>query len=91
MFAAILILFILPFVETSKVRGNGFRPIMKIFFWLFVVNFGLLIYCGGQHAEEPFITISRICTFYYFFYFLALVPLIGHLENILIYLDIKSK
>lgn len=89
MFLAILILFILPFVETSKVRGNGFRPIMKIFFWLFVVNFFLLMYCGGQHAEEPFITISRICTFYYFFYFIVIIPVIGHIENILMYCELK--
>lgn len=90
MFLAILILFILPFVETSKVRGNGFRPIMKIFYWLFVVNFFLLMYCGGQHAEEPFITISRICTFYYFFYFVVIIPVIGHIENVLMYCEFTS-
>lgn len=89
MFFSILILFILPFVETSKVRGNGFRPIMKIFYWIFVVNFILLVYCGGQHAEEPFITISRICTFYYFIYFIVIIPVVGHIENILMYCELK--
>jgi len=83
MFGALLILLALPWLETSKVRGAGFRPVMKFFFWLFVVNFFLLMYCGGQHAEEPFITLSRICTAYYFMYFLVIIPVIGHLENLL--------
>jgi len=90
MFAAILIFLILPFIETSRVRGNGFRPIMKIFFWLFAVNFFLLMYCGGQHAEEPFITMSRICSTYYFMYFLVIVPVVGHIENILMYIETKK-
>lgn len=83
MFSSLLILFALPWLETSKVRGTAFRPIMKVFFWLFVVNFFLLMFFGGQHAEEPFTTFSRICTLYYFMYFLVIIPVIGHLENIL--------
>jgi len=83
MFAAILILLALPWLETSKVRGAGFRPVMKFFFWLFVINFLLLMFCGSQHAEEPFVTLSRICTIFYFSYFLIIIPVIGHLENLL--------
>lgn len=83
MFGALLILLALPWLESSKIRGAGFRPVMKIFFWLFVVNFFLLMYCGSIHPEEPFVTLSRICTIYYFMYFLIIIPLIGHLENLL--------
>jgi len=90
MFAALLILLTLPYLDTSKVRGNSFRPIMKIFFWLFIANFFLLMYCGGQHAEEPFITISRIATAYYFMYFLIIIPFIGILENLLILINRKK-
>jgi quinol-cytochrome oxidoreductase complex cytochrome b subunit len=83
MFGALLILLALPWLETSKIRGAGFRPVMKFFFWLFVVNFFLLTWLGSQHAEEPFVTLSRIGTAYYFSYFFIIIPVIGHLENLL--------
>ena len=83
MFSSILILLVLPWLETSKIRGAGFRPIHKYIFWLFVINFLLLIYCGSQHADDPFITLSRICTILYFSYFFIIIPIIGHLENLL--------
>jgi ubiquinol-cytochrome c reductase cytochrome b subunit len=82
MFSAILILLTLPWLDTSKVRGSALRPLMKLIFWLFVVNFILLMYCGSVHAEEPYITLSRISTIIYFSYFL-IIPLIGHYDNIL--------
>jgi ubiquinol-cytochrome c reductase cytochrome b subunit len=36
-------LLILPLVDLSRIRGNQFRPIMKIAFWFFVVNFFMLM------------------------------------------------
>lgn len=83
MFASLLILLALPWLESSSIRGLGFRPVMKVFFWFFVVNFFLLMYCGGVHPEEPYVTLSRICTAYYFLYFIIIIPFCGHLENIL--------
>jgi ubiquinol-cytochrome c reductase cytochrome b subunit len=76
MFSAILILLALPFLDTSRVRSSTFRPIMKVFFWLFVVNFLLLMWIGGQHVEEPFIALGQLCTVYYFSYFLVIFPLL---------------
>jgi len=83
MIAAILILLALPILDMSRVRSNAFRPINKFFFWLFVANFFLLGWIGGNHAEEPFITIGQICTAFYFSYFLILVPVTSITENIL--------
>jgi ubiquinol-cytochrome c reductase cytochrome b subunit len=90
MFAAILILLTLPILDTSRIRSNAFRPIMKFFFWLFVANFFILGWIGGNHAEEPFITIGQISTVFYFSYFLILVPSIGIVENTLIDLATKQ-
>jgi ubiquinol-cytochrome c reductase cytochrome b subunit len=81
MFSAILILLALPILDRSRIRSNAFRPINKFFFWLFVVNIFLLGWIGGNHAEEPFITIGQICTVYYFGYFLIIIPLISEIEN----------
>src|SRR3981189_389136 len=59
MIGAILILLAMPVLDTSRIRGSAFRPLMKIAYWLFVVNFIILMWCGGQHVEEPFITLGQ--------------------------------
>jgi ubiquinol-cytochrome c reductase cytochrome b subunit len=87
MIGAILILLAMPVLDTSRIRGSAFRPLMKMAYWLFVVNF--LIWCGGQHVEEPFITLGQWSTGFYFAWFLILVPGIGIIENTL--MDISSE
>ena len=63
--AAIAILFILPWLDTSKVRSATFRPLYKQFYWIFVVNCIALGYLGSQNPEGLFLVASRICTAYY--------------------------
>lgn len=87
MFSAILILFALPVLDISRIRSSAFRPISKLFFWLFVANFCILLYVGGKHVEEPFITIGQISTVFYFSYFLIIIPLTGIIENTLFELN----
>jgi ubiquinol-cytochrome c reductase cytochrome b subunit len=89
MIGAILILLAMPVLDTSRIRGSAFRPLMKIAYWLFVVNFLILFWCGGQHVEEPFITLGQWSTAFYFAWFLILVPGIGIIENTL--MDISSE
>lgn len=43
MFAAIIILFFIPFLDFSKIRSMQFRPIIKLFFSLFIANFLILM------------------------------------------------
>lgn len=81
MFSAIGVLFILPWLDTSKVRSARFRPIYKKFFWIFVLNCLVLTYLGGQPAEGIYVTFSRISTGYYFLHFLVIMPLLGKLEK----------
>jgi ubiquinol-cytochrome c reductase cytochrome b subunit len=83
MLSAILILFFMPFLDTSRIRSNAFRPLMRLFYFLFLINFILLMYLGGQHVEEPYITLGQISTIFYFSWFLIFVPLIGIIENTL--------
>nr|YP_009558589.1 apocytochrome b [Capillidium heterosporum]AZZ06693.1 apocytochrome b [Capillidium heterosporum] len=80
MFAAILILLAMPFLDTSRVRGSQFRPLMKIIFWLFLSNFVLLGWIGAKPVSEPYITIGQNCSILYFAWFL-IVPIVGILEN----------
>lgn len=86
MFSAILILLILPLTDNSIIRGNTFKIISKLFFFLFVFNFILLGILGSCHVEVPFIQIGQITTFLYFAYFLIFIPIISYIENVLFYI-----
>jgi len=81
MFGAILILFVLPWLDTSRIRSATFRPWFKVFFWIFLANGIMLGWCGSQLAEGLPLILSRIGTFWYFFHFLVLLPVIGWLET----------
>jgi ubiquinol-cytochrome c reductase cytochrome b subunit len=81
MFAAIFVLFVLPWLDTSPVRSMKFRPLARPFFWVFVASCLLLGYCGAMPAEGIWITLSRVGTAYYFLYFLVILPVLGKLER----------
>jgi ubiquinol-cytochrome c reductase cytochrome b subunit len=90
MFAAILALLIMPFTDLSKLRGNQFRPLSKIAFFIFVANFLILMQLGAKHVESPFIEFGQISTILYFAHFLIIVPFITLLENSLIDLSLSE-
>lgn len=81
MFAAILVLLILPVADLSNVRGVQFKPVAKLLFWIFVANFLTLMLLGAKHVEAPYIVLGQISTFIYFAYFLFLVPGSSALTN----------
>lgn len=83
MFAAILVLLVLPFTDRSVVRGNTFKVFSKFFFFIFVFNFVLLGQIGACHVEVPYVLMGQIATFIYFAYFLIIVPVISTIENVL--------
>ena len=89
MFSALLILLIMPISDISKLRGIQFRPFSKVFFYIFVANFLILMQLGAKHVESPFIEFGQISTILYFSHFLIIVPLINLLENSLINLTTK--
>jgi ubiquinol-cytochrome c reductase cytochrome b subunit len=83
MFASILLLFFLPWLDKSPVRSGSYRPTFRIFFWILVVDVLVLGYCGGMPAEEPFVMISQLATIYYFAHFLIILPLLSVVERTL--------
>lgn len=87
MFGSLLVLLLLPVLDTCRVRGNQFRPLAKAAFWAFVTNFFLLMFLGSQHVESPYIELGRARTGIYFAYFLIVVPTVGIIENTLMDLD----
>jgi len=79
--AAIAVLFIVPWLDTSKVRSATFRPLYKQFYWIFLLNCIALGYLGSQNPEGLFLVASRICTAYYFIHFLIVMPVLGLVEK----------
>jgi quinol-cytochrome oxidoreductase complex cytochrome b subunit len=49
MFASIGVLFVLPWLDTSKVRSMRYRPIARLCFFIFVAVCIGLGWCGGQN------------------------------------------
>ena len=81
MISAIFILFLLPWLDTSKVRSATFRPIYKKLFWLLVIDLIVLTWVGGKPAEGNYILIGRIATIYYFAHFIFIMPIVGLVEK----------
>lgn len=81
MFGAIVVLFFLPWLDTSKVRSAVYRPWYKMFFWLFVVNAIMLGWLGSRPAEGTYVIMSQIGTLYYFGFFLVIMPILGLVET----------
>jgi quinol-cytochrome oxidoreductase complex cytochrome b subunit len=81
MFGSILILFILPWLDTSRVRSARFRPIYKWLFWVFVIDCVALTWAGGKPPEGLALWVARIGTFYYFAHFFVILPVIGFVER----------
>jgi len=95
MFGSIAILFVLPWLDTSKVRSGNYRPMFKLFFWVFAVVCVILGWLGSRPAEGSgfvgmlldgdfkgnYVAYSQIFTFYYFAHFLVILPFLGWFEK----------
>jgi ubiquinol-cytochrome c reductase cytochrome b subunit len=82
MFGSIILLFFLPWLDTSPVRSGNYRPLFKKFFWFGLIPcVAVLGYCGGAPAEEPYVMISQLATAYYFAHFLIILPIVSMIEK----------
>ncbi|MEM8794353.1 MAG: cytochrome b N-terminal domain-containing protein [Pseudomonadota bacterium] len=78
---AIIVLFFLPWLDTSKVRSASYRPIYRFFFWVFVLNCVFLGWLGSRPAEQPYVIMAQLSTLYYFAHFLVVMPFLGIYEK----------
>ncbi len=83
MFGSILVLVILPWLDTSKVRSAIFRPLYKQFYWFLVADVLILGYVGAMPAEGLYLLVARVATAYYFLHFLVILPVLGSKEKTL--------
>ena len=78
---SLIILFAIPFTNTSLIRSTTYRPIFKICYWLFVTDFIILTWVGQKPVRDVYVLIGQIGTFYYFFFFIILIPVVGLIET----------
>jgi ubiquinol-cytochrome c reductase cytochrome b subunit len=82
MFASILLLFFLPWLDTSSVRSGHYRPLFRKFFWFGLIPCIIVLgYCGGSHATNEIVLISQIAAAYYFAHFLIILPIVSRIEQ----------
>jgi len=81
MFGSIFVMALVPWLDTSKVRSGRFRPAFRFFFWLFAFDFMFLMWLGSRPAEEPYASMALYGSFYWFGYFLVILPLLGLFEK----------
>jgi ubiquinol-cytochrome c reductase cytochrome b subunit len=63
------------------VRSAKYRPVYKVFFWIFVATCVGLGYLGAMPAEGGYVLASRLLTLYYFAFFIVVLPLLGLFET----------
>src|SRR5713101_6789942 len=81
MFGSIFMLFLLPWLDTSKVRSGRFRPVFRVLFWILVADCILLVFAGGRPPEGTWLILGRLGTAYYFLHFLLILPALGLFEQ----------
>jgi ubiquinol-cytochrome c reductase cytochrome b/c1 subunit len=81
MFSSVLILLLLPWLDTSRVRSARYRPIYRLVSWLLPIDAVILGYVGSQPPAGFIVTLGQLATIYYFFHFLILIPLLGKIER----------
>lgn len=78
---SLVVLILLPFLDTSQVRSATFRPIYRKIFWFFLVDALILGWIGQKVVEYPYVQVGQIATVFYFAFFFILVPLSGFLDT----------
>lgn len=82
---SILILCVLPYAHSSKVKSNQFKVFSQVVFWVFVANFIFLTWIGSKPVEAPYIVLGQISSVIYFLYFIVVHSLVGKIENFIVY------
>ncbi|MET0070529.1 MAG: cytochrome b N-terminal domain-containing protein [Candidatus Thiodiazotropha sp.] len=81
MFASILIMFFLPWLDRSPVKSIKYKGMLyKVILWIFVLDFIMLGYLGVKPTTDLYKLMAQIGTIYYFAFFL-LMPIYSKLDK----------
>ncbi len=81
LFSAIAVLAFLPWLDTSPVKSGKYRPVFRVFFWVFVAVCLGLGWLGSQEVTDNATLAARLLAFCYFAFFLIVLPLLGLFEK----------
>ncbi|PCD02003.1 cytochrome b [Sphingomonas spermidinifaciens] len=81
MFGSILLLFFLPWLDTSPARTANHRPRYRAFLMVLLVDVLVLGYVGGAEPTKINVLIGQITTAYYFLHFLVILPIVSATER----------
>jgi ubiquinol-cytochrome c reductase cytochrome b subunit len=81
MFGSILVLFFLPWLDSSPVRSGRYRPAYRAFFWVLIADVVLLGYVGGAAPVAFNVMLGQIASAYYFLHFLVIIPIVSAMER----------
>lgn len=85
LFASLLMLLLLPFLNKNTLKGNVFYPLNKALHWTFVLSFILLTMGGSWPVDEPYVTTSRIFSFSFFSFYILFLPLRSIVDKTIYY------
>ncbi|MES9837603.1 MAG: cytochrome b N-terminal domain-containing protein [Candidatus Thiodiazotropha sp.] len=81
MFASILIMFFLPWLDRSPVKSIKYKGMLyKVILWIFVLDFIMLGYLGVKPTTDLYKLMAQIGTIYYFAFFL-LMPIYSKIDK----------
>jgi len=83
MFAAILIILVLPFVDKNRIKSSQFKPLNKFLFFSYIAIFIILGILGGCHPTNTVSNIGGIIAVAYFSILTIFVLAVSILENTL--------
>ena len=81
--ASVAILAFMPWLDTHPVRSARYRPYYRMAIFALLASILALGYVGAKPVEQPWVLIGQIATFYYFAFFLIIVPLLNKYEKAL--------
>lgn len=83
LFGSVGVLIFVPWLDRSKIRSCRYRPLFKLFFWLFIADVIMLGWLGTRSVEDIYILWAQIGTAYYFIFFLIIMPFLPRFEKTL--------
>ena len=77
---AIVILFLVPWLDRSPVKSHRYRPLFRMMLVVFAITFLVLGYLGMNPVTPTYTMLARVFTILYFLFFLAL-PFVSKIER----------
>jgi ubiquinol-cytochrome c reductase cytochrome b subunit len=87
---SLLVLFLIPFLNTSLVKDSSSRMFFKVAYFAAIADFLVLGWVGQSPVKDCYIFVGQVATVYYFIFFLILLPFAGSIETLWVYYRSKG-